>query len=573
MRVELQQGHMAHALLDDAAFIADWSHLLACCGHATAFQAPAFTRAWYRTYHQTWDPVIVLARDGFGRLGALWLLAYDARASRLTHAGAHQAEYQVWICGPALQDEFIAAAWTLLTQRLRFRTLTIKYLPSLDCVRTLQRVAVTAPVVEVTAHSRPLIRLDRQSIDTSFAKKSNKSRFNRLKKLGRLDFLLVERSEQMETVLDDFCAQYDFRQGAVNHAVPFFDDPLKRAFQRELFISAPAQECCVSATLLDDKLIAGFWGMRSGRMVHLGMLAHSPMLAEHSPGKLHIMQLSRSLAGSGTEVLDLTPGGDPWKERFANDHDEVASAVLYRHPWQRRVAALRERLLKQGKQVAEKVNVSPDQLRGFAAKLRRVRPAALARRVAQWLGDQREFRIYRADRALAQSFTRDARVRCNAIDELVAFVPGERWQSRDTFLASALERIERGEAAYSVRLEGRLAHCGWMVRGQTESRISEVEQVMHFPPDTVALYDFYSHPDFRSRGLYRATLGHMLQEVFAASETQWAYISVLADNGPSRHVIESMGFAYQGSFHYRRRFATTRKWADSAVASMEPGDG
>ena len=569
LRIEMYLDSQAHSALDDNSFIQEWRDLHAASAHATAYQAPTFARAWYRTYRQPWVPVIVCGLGPRGELLGLWLLAHNTSTSHLAHAGAHQAEYQVWLARREVEDEFVALAWQELKRRLSFDRLSFKYLPSVKCAQTLLRVESTVSAVTVTVQPRPLIRLDPQDIQASFAKKSNKSRFNRLKKLGQLEFRRLRDPAELEHVFDDFCAQYDFRQGAVNHSTPFFDDPLKRAFHAELFAVAEPEECWVSVTLLNGRLIAGLWGLCSGSTVHLGMLVHSPMLAEHSPGKIHIMQLSQALVDGGVAVLDLTPGGDPWKERFANAHDEVAYAVLFRDPAKREATLSRERATNVAKQLAAKVGVTPAKVRTVVGMLKRARPAAALRRIRGWVGVDREFRIYRADRALAQRQQCDARVGRNALAELVAFTPGESWQSRDAFLSSALQRVERGEVAYTVLLEGRLAHCGWMVRGQTESRMTEVEQVMRFPPGSVALYDFYSHPDFRGRGLYRVTVGHMLQEAFTFEDTQFAYISVLADNGPSRHVIESLGFEYQGSFHLHRRFAKARKWADASLKTEE----
>ena len=78
----------------------------------------------------------------------------------------------------------------------------------------------------------------------------------------------------------------------------------------KLFAVAP-DETHVTVTYLDGRPIAALWGTVSGNTVHLGMLSHSPVLAEHSPGKLHVMQLSDYLFTEGKDALDLTPGGDP----------------------------------------------------------------------------------------------------------------------------------------------------------------------------------------------------------------------------------------------------------------------
>lgn len=566
--VDLAYGQSAHGLLADERFVTQWRKLYDAIPHATAFQTPHFVRPWYRTYHAQWQPVIIHSQDSQSDLTGLWLLAHDQTTNTLVHAGAHQAEYHAWLALPGEDSSFLSAAWSKLIQQVEFATLRFKYLPAAASSILCSALGDEACGV-VRPHSRPLLKLDPAEIKASFAKKSNKSRFNRLKKLGKLEFRRITDAGELEKVFDDLIVYYDFRQGAVNRTSPFHEDPLKRQFHLDLFSAAPA-ETCVTITYLDERPIAAFWGTASEDTVHLGMLVYSPFLAAHSPGKLHMMQLSDHLLDEGKNVIDLTPGGDPWKERFANTHDEVAEVTLYRSQRTRARVAATENLVRNAARCAAYVGITPARAKSTLSMLQRVRPSKLIKKVAGLIGVAREFRIYRCDRKLASIGHPDERVHCNSLADLLAFEPGESWQTRDIFLSSALARIEQGESAYTIRVANHLAHVGWMVTNQATSYMTEVKQSMTFPPGSVALYDFYSHPDFRGRGFYRATILHMLHAAFTNSNADYAYISVLADNLPSRHVIETTGFEYQGSFFWERRFGTEKKWQSPLLAHSEP---
>ena len=102
--------------------------------------------------------------------------------------------------------------------------------------------------------------------------------------------------------------------------------------------------------------------------------------------------------------------------------------------------------------------------------------------------------------------------------------------------------------------------------------MTEVQQSMIFPTGSVALFDFYTHPDFRGQGLYRATLASMLRDVDGDTTVKHCYISVLADNLPSRHVIEMQGFQYQGSFYWKKSFGAITKWADAVFSQRGNSD-
>jgi CelD/BcsL family acetyltransferase involved in cellulose biosynthesis/GNAT superfamily N-acetyltransferase len=516
--------------------------------------------AWYTSYQAQWQPVIVRSVDRAGSLVGLWLLAYDSSARQLVNAGAHQAEYHAWLSAPGIDHAFLAAGWVLLKREFVFSTLRFKYLPSPALADILAAATGERAGVAGRHSMRPLLLLDAIQVKASAAKKSNKSRFNRLAKLGKFEFRRVTELAEFERIIDELIAFYDLRQSAVNQSTPFREDPDKRAFHSKLFADAPNAVYC-TATFIDDRPIAAFWGTVSGKIVHLGLLISSPFYAEHSPGKIHIMQLSEQLLNDGHDVLDLTPGGDAWKERFANAHDEVAEATIYGSAMTRWREVSAARIAQWGKSALALARITPLQVRSTLATLRRAKPAAFVRKVSNWYCESREFRVYRADRALGRNFDFDPRVRCNHLPDLLAFEPGEPWQSRDGFLSNALARIEDGGKAFTVGTGGRLAHSGWMGLNQLTSHMSEVGQSITFPPKSVTLYDFYSHPDFRGAGLYRATIGHMLKEAFSDAATEYAYISVLAHNRPSRHVIETMGFEYQRSYFWENRFGKERKWA------------
>jgi RimJ/RimL family protein N-acetyltransferase len=84
------------------------------------------------------------------------------------------------------------------------------------------------------------------------------------------------------------------------------------------------------------------------------------------------------------------------------------------------------------------------------------------------------------------------------------------------------------------------------------------------PRGAAVVYGFYTHPRFRGRGMYASSLARMIRDAAAIPGLGDIYIGVRADNGPSRRVIEKLGFVYERSFHERRRFRSVRRWSTSA---------
>lgn len=91
----------------------------------------------------------------------------------------------------------------------------------------------------------------------------------------------------------------------------------------------------------------------------------------------------------------------------------------------------------------------------------------------------------------------------------------------------------------------------------------EVGQILQLPPDSAVLYGFYTRQSARGRGYYHASLRQMVGDAARIPGTKHIWISVLADNGPSRHTIEKVGFTYRFSFFERRTLGRLRRWTNA----------
>lgn len=331
-QISLLRDAEVHLALRDTEFQAQWQTLFDACPHATFFQSVAFASAWYGAYGDVWRPVVAVQRDSRGVLSGLWPLAHDPRRKLLVHVGAHQAEYHLWLARSGEDVQFICGAWKALTEQLEFAHLRLRYLPERTLFEALQRARAPGMGVLARRHPRPLEPLDPGVIRASQLKKSNRSRLNRLNCNGTLHFRRLRSAEQFDAVLDTLIEQYDTRQQDLRRGKPFAMDPHKRAFYRALLINAP-HDTYLTVSFLDNAPVAAFVGLCSGTTVHLALLMHAARFARHSPGKLHLLNLAEYLIADGRQVLDLTPGTDPWKARFAQTYDDVMDVELHRSAW------------------------------------------------------------------------------------------------------------------------------------------------------------------------------------------------------------------------------------------------
>jgi CelD/BcsL family acetyltransferase involved in cellulose biosynthesis len=149
----------------------------------------------------------------------------------------------------------------------------------------------------------------------------------------------LTRPDELQPVLDRIIRWYDERRLAVNGSAPFHNDPLKKPFH--LALMAPPGLMHVTTLTFGDHLASAHINVCGKCEVHVGVIAHDPELAKHSPGKLHLLLLSDLLRREGFEQLDLTPGGDAYKDRFVTGWDEVHELTVLPTPAARRDAVIR----------------------------------------------------------------------------------------------------------------------------------------------------------------------------------------------------------------------------------------
>jgi len=562
MRIEIVRDSEADQLLAEARFRDAWSRLRRRCPWATSFQGVDFVPTWYRVYRGRFAPVLVLSRDANGELDGLLTLAASSDGELLVAGGA-QAEYQAWLCAPDLSDTFVRQAVAALRQEFPRAVLTFRYLPP-GTPTAWFATPEAARGCALAAHRRPLLRFgDGSDIAKSLTKKSNKSRLNRLEKIGPLEFKRVTDPTEFARICDDIIQSYDFRQAAVHGVAPFRDDDLKKAFHTAM-MEVPG---LLHVTLLKvgDCVAAAHLGVCGDREVQLGIIAHNPALAKHSPGKFHVLFLARMLREEGYEQLDLTPGGDPYKERFANGADQVHTLLLYLSSSQRVIDVIRTRVARAVKASLRSAGIAPERAKALGGRLLRMHPvgtpATWAKRVRQWIGRRCEVRVYSHEATGVPDTDGSHRIRCNAAEDLLRYAPAASDPPQREFLSSALQRMEDGLRIHTYAENGSLVCYGWLAERQERAFVSEVGQEFGMPENCAYLFDLYALPRARTPELFANLLRGMLDDAARVPGTTRVYVCVSAGDAPLQQAVERTGFAYEGSLFEQVRFGQARRWA------------
>jgi len=147
----------------------------------------------------------------------------------------------------------------------------------------------------------------------------------------------------------------------------------------------------------------------------------------------------------------------------------------------------------------------------------------------------------------------------NQQSDLDCYDPNVGWQNASDFRRSCADRITRGDSVFTINVEQTLVHYGWLSCPTRCIEITEVDQTYVVDPGAAYLYDFFTHPAFRNRGMYQASMRRIL-DYLPSQGRSTAYIGVAPNNVASCRAIEKLGFLPVATLGYRRIATNVRRW-------------
>jgi GNAT superfamily N-acetyltransferase len=111
-------------------------------------------------------------------------------------------------------------------------------------------------------------------------------------------------------------------------------------------------------------------------------------------------------------------------------------------------------------------------------------------------------------------------------------------------------RLSEGTACYGAELDGALVHASWVTTACAWTR--EVRAFFCVAGPSAYVYESFTHPDARGRGVYPFALAEICNDLAARSvETLW--VAVESGNQPSLRAVAKAGFDERLRIGYRRR--------------------
>ena len=304
---------------------------------------------------------------------------------------------------------------------------------------------------------------DERRLKKLLKNKSLKIKRNRYRKGSGLRLERITDRQQAQAVFPALVDQCDFRQGAIHGVRPFADDERKLAFYLDRLALPSANHFTVLWT--GDQPVASNFGACSVDTMLVGLSTFDPAQSRNSPGMLLLLELAQLCQEEGIRYIDLTPGGDAYKDKFANARRRLVMPTFHFTRTGRVAADLRRGLRRQIKAALLAAGGAPRLARAQdrVGQLRAALSGA-GRGRAQALYQRRELQVYHVDAppeidAVDDALAPPLRVQRyqDLLRQTAALPPGDY----QPLLSEALRRFSAGDVLYTATQDGRLVFSGW----------------------------------------------------------------------------------------------------------------
>ncbi|MCX2742203.1 GNAT family N-acetyltransferase [Pontibacter anaerobius] len=519
----------------DEEFLLSWKELYEKCPWATIFQSSEYVLTWYKVYHHEFPPILVIATSR-GKLTGL--LALNVAKNKIVGAGHFDAEYQTWLSEEVSADAFIKQALTEVCKLYPRHQIELKYVPGNASIKWAKDPQWKHKCV-IGVRKSPIMNIKNEGFKLLFKKKDYKVKNSRLNRMGNFRFELITDKNNFATIYDLIATQWDFRQAARYNKNHFDVSDKRRNLKLSLFDKKLLH---VSALMLDSKVLATCEAVISPDQICLkGMKSYDPTYANYSLGFVHFLKLGLQMEREGIDLLDLTPGDDPYKDILATDYNQVYELTVTSST----LGYIKSMFRKRVYLFLTRRNINPLTLKLSLIKklyllkerfrvMRELGPVQLAKSLLpRSAGKQQE--TYQLWPATSPPPAPEG-IRRDSLDDLLLYRPARAQVSRWEFLEEAMVRFETRQHSYTLAEEGRLLLCVWL--GAPGAG-----------PEEAALQDLYCHPD--GAGMLQAFLGAVAGEVAATQKCRRVTISADPASNFLSHKLKRTNFMDRRDFEVR----------------------
>lgn len=564
LEIKIVRENGVFELLNDKTFIKQWEELADQNEKVTVIQERPYVITWYSQYSNKYQPILVLGLENDSELVGFMPLALSIKDNYLVHAGNGQAEYHGWLCRKDAEQDFPIQALIAVKKSFKLRKWQWRPIPPRSQVSwlhsdILKKANIYVRIVETES---PVLDLnDENRINKIIRNKSTRNLINRYTKRNGFYLERIKSKEKAQKVFDILSVQCDFRQMAAHKNTPFASDGNKKHFYIER-MNFPENN---HFTILwaDNNPVAYHFGACDSNTVYLGLAAYDPLEEKNSPGTILMVKLMELLKNEGFRFLDLTPGGDKYKEHFSSFYQILYIPTIYFIKRDKLFADFKDIIRKTTKNLISSTGAKPkivksrlDNALKEAKKIWKTITSGNLKKTISIFYERKVYLLYKfsINGISLNDFQNHENIAVNKYSDLLLYNDSRQDLKKSELLSVALKRFATKDLLFSLILNDTLVQYGWMTSEGGNHRFTNFDIKLDYPENSCLLYDFFTEPGFSKPELFKKILEKMLIECVSNGVSD-VFTWITEDSVTDRIITETAGFRI-----YRIFIVTKTPW-------------
>jgi len=537
MKIKILSEDDTLKIISDKEFISTWKSLAENTTHCTVIQEYGFVVSWYKSYLDKYKPMMLLGYDEEENVVGILPLAIAYDTGHLSHAGAEQAEYHSWICPKEHEEAFLIQS--LISIKKEFNTGQWKWgwMPpevNIDWFDSSLLSENGIFINSITSES-PLHNLENpEKLKKLNKNKSDRTKINRLKREGELRIERIIDKEYAAKLLETIIDQYNFRHLALYNHIPFESDQNKRAWHLNQ-IDIMTENTHFTVLWHGDKLLACNLGYCTLDKVILGVISYNPAKGTDSPGTIFLIKLLEFIKEEGYKYLDLTPGGDGYKERFSNEHASLVKPSIcfnqYNQLKDYTSTSLRN-LLKKRFSARDLASIQSLTQKSILALLKSIVP--------KQKDDTSSYFSYSGETVEVIPNDNLPHLRLQQYNDLLLYQNKSGDLTHKEVVFTALKKFERGDRLYTMVSNTELIAFVWIANSGKKHWHPHLEENINYTENSIFIYDFYTSDKTRKDDIFQFCMQEILKDL---QNEKISVIYLVKPIDIDKKVVNDIGFS------------------------------
>lgn len=554
------------------ALAAEWRHLLALHPHPESFYDLAWTIAGLVDPHL--NPLAPAVFED-GRL--IGVLPLGLRQNQLEFIGISFADYNDLLCIPERKTEILSLMLASLRQSSAasswHRLMLVNVRDDSLLRQALCESGLRKQFWETRAYPCPYIDFSggKDALIAKFiAKKSLVRHAKGLNCKGVVAFEVLRDYSAVIPYLERFCEQQVIRRAASGQPSHLRHEEPRRALAGLMCDLAAQGNLRFAVLTLNGDPAAFHFGFVYGRKYYWYKPSFQIDLWDDSPGEVLIRDLLISLRGEPSVILDFTIGNEAFKGRFTNG---ASNTFILHHDfgWRRHLYPLAQRIRRC---LPRNHSILTALLRLKRLSVQTIRATwdllTLAKHPSKWprfFYTRRTVIVFRAPcESRPVSLPSDCKIVIDQFAHLAHLVLQGKTPYNWNDIQKLFARLRAGDHVHVLMEQERVAHIAWSgIRTEIQAEYElGTPRALKLPEPHVLIYDCWTAPAERGRGIYSHMLWHIC--AYYAGQVAASTIFCTESNNSSIRGIEKAGFRRFAALSLTRWLVIGKCWRQREVS-------